>query len=263
MWVSSSNINGDEEDNPNTSSGMQDEPSSHLIKVIEIIGKGSTVKSNLIAVLEILQTHLVCTDEETRKRSTNLVAKLLENNLELDSSAVSHLTAFFNGRLDDYPSLVPSLQALIDLARNYMHANKSSVASTVPSAFHHDALLVLTKIFDHLNVQSIAQSIRQLVYDLVYEYFSIPSIVSGLQSNGPAMVSGVLIITEGERDPRCLLKSLRLIEVAMRNFPTAGETCSESAFDSIAGYFPIVFRPSAGNVVHIFFRRFYFCSVLH
>lgn len=222
-----------------------------LIKIIEFIGRGNTLMGNLIVLLNILEPHLVSTDEETRRRTTNLVSKLFETDLELDSSAVSHFVAFFNGRLDDYPSLIPSLQALILLARNHMHSKDSSgVASPFsPPAFHTDALLVLTKIFDHLNVQGIAQSIRQIVYDLVFECFNIPSIVSGLQSNGSAMVTGVLTITEGERDPRCLLKSLRLIEIALRSFPSASETCSESAFDSIAGYFPITFRPSAGMIL--------------
>ena len=81
--------------------------------------------------------------------------KLIKIKLE---SAVIHLfVVFFCHRLSDYPSIIPSLCALIALIK--YHSNSLDIK-------YYDILDIFQTIIRVLNVKSLAQTIRQKVFDL-------------------------------------------------------------------------------------------------
>ena len=77
----------------------------------------SSDNSSALKVQDIIvasEQYLTSTDDKQRYRSTLLIAEILNSNpsLDLNSSVIHLLISFFNQRLSDYPSIVPSLLAL-------------------------------------------------------------------------------------------------------------------------------------------------------
>lgn len=56
---------------------------------------------------------------------------------------------------------------------------------------------------------------------------------------------------EGEKDPRCLVLSLRLLKRLQTIFPKAADESAESIFDVTACYFPITFTPPPNDPYRI------------
>lgn len=198
------------------------------------------------AILEIVrlsEPYLTSTEDKIRTRATALLGKLLSNNddgicMSLSSGTLHHLIEFFRLRTEDYSSLLPSVIALKTIFSLYSNNVDTS---------YKDSFETLRFIFDEINVQGVAQSIRQQIYDLVASVLSSQALLLEILEHGDDILAGIIGITEGERDPRCLIKSLHLLSLGMKCFPQAGYECSELVFDNVAGYFPITFRPAPND----------------
>lgn len=107
---------------------------------------------NLITRME---NQLTSVDDKIRNRASALLGDLLNDHPEylFTAGEVHLLVVFFSRRLSDYPSIIPSLHALMGLVKN--HAGK----------FEHkflDVVEILQTLFE-LNLQGLAQNIRQKV----------------------------------------------------------------------------------------------------
>jgi DNA repair/transcription protein MET18/MMS19 len=178
--------------------------------------------------------------------------------------AVIHLfVVFFSHRLSDYPSIVPSLHALQALIRYHAVSFNSK---------YSDILDIFQTIFREIDVGSLAQTIRQKVFDLFLAILSSECVKSqskdiadkkshnidifGSEAVCLEIFTGLVVSMEGEKDPRCLVAALKLLELGIKHFSflfdhsagcTGGSSPSdviiEKLFDSVACYFPITFSP--------------------
>lgn len=189
-----------------------------------------------LSFIKYLDAYLTSVDDSIRGKATNLVANILESRaVALDPLKIHHLIMFFLGRSEDYPSLHASILGLKALFCQY----KDEVDQS-----YGDAYMCLHKIFEEINVQSIAQSIRSEIYSFVTLLLGFNAIARSLATHQEEVINGVLLITNGERDPRCLVKSLYLLNQCLQTFPDSGPQFGEKIFDAAAGYFPITFRPA-------------------
>ena len=200
-------------------------------------------EAEFLSLIKHLDAHLTSTDESVRGRATQLIVDpLVADIVELSAPKVHHLFLFFLGRIEDYPSLMPSVCGVRALVNNF----GPQIDSKYGDCYH-----ILKKIFDEVNVQSIAQSIRSEIMLLVTDIFNSETAAETLQPHAADIIDGVLTITNGERDPRCLVKALHLLSLCLPLFPAHGRAFGEKLFDSAAGYFPITFRPPPDDKFNI------------
>ena len=184
-------------------------------------------ETQFLSLIGELDSYLSSSDDNTRGSAAQLVALLLAKNLvSLSPSKVHHLFLFFTGRLEDYPSLLASLSGLGAMVESY----SESIDPQYGDCFHF-----LKRIFDDVNVPSIAQSLRAEVFGLVTAVLQRPAPANSLTGHSNEVIEGVLVVTNGERDPRSLVKALHLLSLCLQVFPAAGEAFGEKVFDAAAG----------------------------
>ena len=202
-----------------------------------------------------------------------LLANLLHlselQQLHFEPAVVHLFVVFFSHRLSDYPSIVPSLHALLALIK--YHAESFNPK-------YSDILDIFQTIFKEIDVGSLAQTIRQKVFDLFLAILSSECVQSqskdiadkkshnielfGSEAVCLEIFTGLVVSMEGEKDPRCLVAALKLLELGIKHFSflfdhSTGSTGNEGLiggslpsdgiieklFDSVACYFPITFSP--------------------
>ena len=183
-----------------------------------------------------LELYLNAADGEVRALSIQLIVDMLNSThlLSLTSEKLHHLLLFFKNRIDDYPSLLSSLNGIKCLLLSY---------TDILEPKYDDCYEILDKIFNEVNVPSISQTLRSEIYSLIHAILGNPKLVKSLAGKANDIVEGILVITSGERDPRCLLQSLKLLEISLHIFSECSAMKAEKIFDSASGYFPITFRP--------------------
>lgn len=74
----------------------------------------------LFHLIILLEKYLTSSQEFERNKSTSLLSELLEiqRDKPLQASQIHHFCIFFCSRLNDYPSIIPSLSALKALVKN-------------------------------------------------------------------------------------------------------------------------------------------------
>jgi hypothetical protein len=211
----------------------------------------SLTLQDLIGCMEL---QLTAEDDKYRYRSTLLLAELLYDIPSCDVTLpppVMHLfIIFFCRRLSDYPSILPSLHALLALVKYHYDSLDNRYC---------DIVEIYQSIFRELqNVQGLVQTIRHKVFELLHVLLllSQPSsqTISKLSStmsstaqqyevDAVEVLEGLIHTMDGERDPRCLVSSLKLLSTAMHIFSNdVNEEISEKIFNASACYFPITFR---------------------
>ena len=95
------------------------------------------------------------------------MADLLNNeklkNIVLESAVIHLFVVFFCHRLSDYPSLVPSIDALTALVKIHIKSFNNK---------YYDILDIFQTILKEINFSNLAQTIRQKLFNLFYEIFS-------------------------------------------------------------------------------------------
>ena len=124
-----------------------------MIRAEKSTDSGNITFTDLIVKME---PHLTSIEDKARNRATMLMAELLESHTAYPFQAgeLHLLIVFFNKRLSDYPSIIPSLKALLALIRH--HAQKLDHKFL-------DVIDIFQTIFAELHLQGLAQSIRQKV----------------------------------------------------------------------------------------------------
>lgn len=212
----------------------------------------SLTLQDLIGCMEL---QLTAEDDKYRYRSTLLLAELLYDIPSCDvilPPPVMHLfIIFFCRRLSDYPSILPSLHALLALIKYHYKSLDNKYC---------DIVEIYQSIFRELqNVQGLVQTIRHKVFELLHALLLLSQ--SSSQSNSKVstaissttqqlyevdaveVLEGLIHSMDGERDPRCLVSSLKLLSAALNCFSNdVTEDISENFFNASACYFPITFR---------------------
>jgi DNA repair/transcription protein MET18/MMS19 len=219
--------------------------------VCSYIGVGETMSAVLTIqdLIGALEVQLTSTDDKERNRATLLLAELLhrKQTAPLEAAVVHLLVVFFCHRLSDYPSVIPSLHALVALVK-YHGQNLDPK--------YYDVVDIFQTIFRELNVSSLAQTIRGKVFELFDCLLSSPAFITSVTTERAAteILDGLINCIEGEKDPRCLLAAMRVlakathIEIISNCMSTAENSAVvEKLFDYTACYFPITFSPPADD----------------
>jgi hypothetical protein len=212
-------------------------------------------------LLESLDKYLTSTDDKERSRATLLVATLLGDQQvyshRLINSSILHLLViFFCRRLADYPSILPSLQALTNILQ-YHHVNLDPK--------YLDKLEIFTAIFKEIYVQSYAQNIRYKVLELfetiLMSIESEPSsfrLGTTVEVTAVELLDGIITSVEGEKDPRCLIIGLRVLKRSVLCFVPSSDKLLISfqpaitrAVNATICYFPITFIPPEDDSIGI------------
>ena len=180
---------------------------------------------------------LTSSDERLRYRGALLVAELVDaGGSDLSPAATHALVEFFCSRIADQPSVVPCLIALKALL-----LKSASMAE-------HDVQLAVRTIYSALPVQSLAQSIRQRVYELSIALLKSDRVAAFTASMGEVVTQGMLAAVHGERDPRCLLLCFQVLDLLPRRYERSlSESLRIELFEASACYFPITFEPPADD----------------
>lgn len=209
--------------------------------------KHEEVQSNAVHIqdmIEHLQAPLTCDDDKNRHRATLLLAEIFhyksKNNQEeiMSSTALHVFITFFCRRLADYPSILPSIHALIALISYH--------ASNLDSKFN-DVHEIYSAIFTELQVQSLAQSIRQKVFELLLKLLtsSATVIVEEQKFHSTKILEGLIDTFDGEKDPRCLVIGLKVLREGMVQLRAAmTHDLAEKYFNALSCYFPLTFVPA-------------------
>jgi DNA repair/transcription protein MET18/MMS19 len=242
----------------------EDEHNSALesINKLFVLEGGSNSKITLTDLIKLLESFLTSSVDKIRYRATLLLADVLHSNPELSlNSAVIHLlVSFFNQRLTDYPSIIPSLQSLVALIKFH---NKNMDKK------YSDFVDIFENIFKALDVQSYAQNIRQKVFEVFNEMLLLEIKNNSFTSqHADKILNGLLISIEGEKDPRCLSKALEILNLSILSYPDdATEQFSEKVSSLLSAYFPITFQPPSddpyGITAEILITKLHNCYLSH
>lgn len=195
-------------------------------------------------LIEFLQSPLTSDDDKSRHRATLLLAEIFHyksSNFkdEIMSSTVLHLfITFFCRRLADYPSILPSIHALVALV-SYHSSNLDPKLGDVHAIYE--------SIFTELQVQSLAQSIRQKIFDLFYAMLSSNTSIAIYEQkqHGTMILEGLIDAFDGEKDPRCLLIGLKVFREGIIMLTSSmNHELAEKYFNALSCYFPLTFNPA-------------------
>ncbi len=142
-------------------------------------------------------------DERKRGRATELIYSLLEKQyINVDMNILHHLIAFFLGRLDDYPSLAPSMKGISAIVQ--IHDDLLTKGDSVK----------IIDAFLRINVQALTQSVRSIAFRIILELLNNNMVLSSdfIDEKAIHVIEVILISMEGEKDPRCLLLALKTVQ---------------------------------------------------
>jgi len=190
-------------------------------------------KIKLLEFIEALGPTITTKDPLVRAKSVRLLSLTL-GRLAIDTalldSEIDHLFSFLLQRLQDHHLIAPA--ALLGLRA----LSSSSRLSLIPSA----AVILLQAIFQHVDVQSLAQIDRFSVY-VIFRNLLANHLVEIKTRLGPNFVQGFIQCMDGEKDPRNLVVCFQLSEKISQTFPLGA--FAEEMFEVVACYFPIDFTP--------------------
>lgn len=191
-----------------------------------------------------LRPYLTSEEGYVRMRGTKLLAQILQRlpDMKLPDNVMGAVVRFLSDRFkSDYESAGPCLAAL------------KSVLELHESEFAPGMVAPLAKcVLGSHHVPAMTQSLRYLVYQIMQVLMERKKYSQALLSGipGSQLVGMFADAMEGEKDPRCLLVSLRVAAMLLREedgarFDSieAEQLAVERLFDVSCVYFPIVFRP--------------------
>lgn len=199
----------------------------------------TNAKITLQDLIGAMGSQLTSNDDKERNRATLLLSDLFQvyPSNSLSPVEVHLFVVFFVRRLSDYPSISPSLQALVWLLR----------AQTLDPKYM-DVVDIFQSIFKELHVQGLAQTIRQKTFELFKEIMSNELTIDAAKLIGGEVLEGLVVATDGEKDPRCLVLSLGLLTSAAQGLKEfVVEPMAERIYEAVACYFPITFQPPADD----------------
>ena len=205
---------------------------------------------------------LTSVDDKIRSRASLLLAEVISKiHQPLTSNAIHQVAIFFRNRLSDYPSLTSALFGLQALISTQM-------ARADPK--YNDAQDIVLSVFAEVHVQSLSQSIRSQSFEFFNVFLSneiavnavggkftasymspITSSCSSISNRASVAVAdekepfalsvleGIISSIDGEKDPRCLVASMKVLRRAISYFQLFVPLLAEKIFDISACYFPV------------------------
>ncbi|TPX40124.1 hypothetical protein SeMB42_g04427 [Synchytrium endobioticum] len=215
-----------------------DEPIQHP----ERLGGPDTVASDinngnftLLQLVERLGPQLTSTDSAIRPAGIRFMVQVLTNLNEVPEADATVIFDFFVERLHDVFSLD-------ELANGILLLTNLDVLSKA------DMLRIPTSIFQNVQVQSHAQSVRNAIFRILSALmYKIPS---GIASLGSDFAIGYIRVMDGEKDPRNLLVAFDVLRQILLRVPLSSAHVQE-LFDLTFAYFPITYRPPPGDPLNI------------
>jgi hypothetical protein len=220
---------------------------------------------------------LTSEEGKERNRATLLLSELLHHAPVCLSHGptLSMLLKFYCSRLHDYPSVNPCLHGLIALFDRHIDSMLEQHATAAVEGAMRPApvQLPVMAVFEALDmtlpspVQGLAQSIRSKIFALLLRVCAcirrhpccadVFDLCAGLEEERArserALVTIVCNSVEGEKDPRCLLLTLRLVREVLQLFPgclgddrgpaSKAANTANRVYGAVACYFPITFTP--------------------
>eukprot|EP00947_MAST-08B_sp_MAST-8B-sp1_P004684 g4684.t1 len=247
-----------------------DDPATNLASLTKSLSDGSLLLPDLV---QTLGKHLTSEEGVDRTRATDLLAECVRQlgaDLVLVPAQAKSLCTFFRDRLQDFHSVGPSLIGLLALWTNHYRAGEDDQddeddeevlqdagagagAGAGDGLDAADAGSVVRMMWAKLHVPAMAQKQRQSCFELLNFFLDRPALVGaggGLSSLGSDLVLGIKEAMWAEKDPRCLLASLRALSRAIVCLDDEALTTSEASdnvvedlFNVTACYFPITFTP--------------------
>ncbi|KAK4785179.1 hypothetical protein SAY86_001868 [Trapa natans] len=179
--------------------------------------------------------YLTTTDAIIRARGIFLLAEVLSRlSLKpLDKVTIHSLIIFFAERLADWKAIRGSLIGCLSLMKRKEKVGRVSL---------DDTKLVLESFLQSIHVQSLGQHDRMLCFELLeclLENYSDAVVLQGNQ-----VVYGICEAIDMEKDPRCLILTFHIVQLAAQHFPDPDGPLSrvaEELFEILGRYFPIHF----------------------
>ncbi|XP_069756397.1 MMS19 nucleotide excision repair protein homolog isoform X2 [Narcine bancroftii] len=186
-------------------------------------------KYTALEIVEALGGSLINSEPRTRGRGVHLLSQvLLLSYSSLNQKEVEVLVIFYIDRLKDHHLLTPYvLQGLKAL----------STSSVLPEGL---AVAVLKALFQELHVQSLLQSDRHSVYNIISNFMDTRE--QELKGLGADFTYGFIQAMDGEKDPRNLLLAFQISKDLIVNDYDLGPFVEE-LFEVTSCYFPVDFTP--------------------
>jgi hypothetical protein len=186
------------------------------LDLIEKILSGMQAKNlSLQDILGDLEHDLTGDNQEYRHNATVLITQLFKNQkFRTFSPQELHLfIIFFCRRLQDFPSINPSLQGLHIILERYGNLLDPKLLDIV------DVLHSLTR---EIHIPSYAINIRYKAMEIIALLLSNESFVHVLEveNNLSEYFIGVIHSMEGEKDPRCLFLDFQIMNKLCLHFPS-------------------------------------------
>jgi hypothetical protein len=185
-------------------------------------------------LVQLLGGLLTSTEEKKRADGMGLLAEVLAvaPAEALPQASCHHLVAFCCDRLKDVSCLTETLSGLLALLR---HRDVSP----------EGAVLAAQAMIAELSVQSLSQAARQLVYETFGQLLG--RYLAAIRTIGTQFATGVVAAIDGEKDPRNLILTFRIVPTLVESLEAARGELAEELFDVISCYFPITFEAPPGD----------------
>ncbi|KAF9269073.1 ARM repeat-containing protein [Marasmius fiardii PR-910] len=202
-------------------SGREEE----VAETVSNINNGSTT---LLNVVKALGEYLTSEEDQLRTKGVEFLSSVLGkcSPEKLNRQSVRVLASFYCSKLEDWDTIIPSLQGLAHL-------------TSLPTCTSEDVPKITDSIFERVKMKNLVQSVRHNVFTIFDNLISRHRDV--LKPIGSDFVERYVTLVEGEKDPRNLLIAFAIARVLVIEFDISKSV--ESIFNITFCYFPITFRP--------------------
>lgn len=224
----------------------------------ELINKNDT---NILKVVELLETYLINKDPFIRSKGIFLLSSIIELILEnqskqdkqnkkevLTNKEVTILIQFYLERLDDQPSVGEIIRGILILLQFDNEKDKEYKSLILEK----DLIEIPKQIINSLALQTYQQVVRYNVYLIFLLYLEKYLKITKDNYNSKEenlFISGFINCFEGEKDPRNLMISFKIIKLIIQKLNY--KSYIEDLFTVIFCYFPITFKPPPNDIYGI------------
>eukprot|EP01138_Halocafeteria_seosinensis_P005884 gb/GECG01006016.1/.p1 GENE.gb/GECG01006016.1/~~gb/GECG01006016.1/.p1 ORF type:complete len:1217 (+),score=156.50 gb/GECG01006016.1/:1-3651(+) len=202
-------------------------------KVVELI----PTRVSFATLLYRMREYLTHKDVRTRQSSMELLSDLVwyrssEDGTMLKQQEVPSFLEFVASRLGDFPSV----RMCLTIIKGLLHYHFMKLPKETP-------VTIYRAILKELHVPSMEQALRQPAFEILDFLVSNAEVLDQLNESCIDFVALFVEAMEGEKDPRCLLICLRIVEIMLRKWGAYLDEMAESVFDVTGCYFPVTFTP--------------------
>ena len=217
--------------------GQEDEDRDAAVgRICDALRSGAITRNEVLQQLEPRLSDAA--EDGVRGRAVLLLAQCVECTEASLTPSQTPIARHLCSRLDDRLSTHAALRAL----RMIVQAGGDAVPTVE----------IARTVSRDLYVPMMIQSMRQAAFEL-WECLAGQLVGAAADAELAAqLVAGFVRALEGEKDPRCLLRALRVAACLARLLPddaSAPQTraTTEALFDAVSVYFPISFKPPPNN----------------